>query len=157
MITFLNALAIRLGLKTSYRVYDTYPSFEKCGEWEPHGTFKEVQQRRVHVKLECCQHTYTQLRRKPLVLTVPKLPEFDWLKDYGPMWEPASTAFWLAPETELEILEWYRKYRPKEFDIIYGYGPRYSSYQNNSMGGYQNMLPSQYSQNRNMGLFGNIF
>lgn len=47
-------------------------------------------------------------------LKVPQLREFDWLRDYGPLWEPATTAFWLAPDTEAEVESWYRKYRPEE-------------------------------------------
>lgn len=45
---------------------------------------------------------------------VVELREFDWLRDYGPLWEPATTAFWLAPDTEAEVESWYRKYRPEE-------------------------------------------
>lgn len=52
--------------------------------------------------------------------TLPQLQEFDWLRDYGPMWHPATTAFWLAPTTENEVRAWYRKYRPDEAYIIYG-------------------------------------
>lgn len=35
---------------------------------------------------------------------------FDWLKDYGPYWEPGSTAFWLEPETDEQMLSWLAKY-----------------------------------------------
>lgn len=36
----------------------------------------------------------TQLPRSNI-----KLPEpFNWQRDYGPLWKPGSTAFWLEPE-----------------------------------------------------------
>lgn len=33
----------------------------------------------------------------PLITLPPRLL-FDWHRDYAPLWEPGSTAFWLAPE-----------------------------------------------------------
>ena len=44
--------------------------------------------------------------------------EFDWLRDYGPLWEPDCTAFWLDPDTEEQRNAWQRKYRPvvNDFD-----------------------------------------
>lgn len=38
---------------------------------------------------------------------------FDWLKEYGPHWQPGSLAFWLAPETPEQMVEWLAKYRPE--------------------------------------------
>lgn len=34
----------------------------------------------------------------PQIITLPKALEFNWKRDYGPLWEPGSTAFWLTPE-----------------------------------------------------------
>lgn len=42
-----------------------------------------------------------------------ELPAFNWLDDYGPHWEPGSTAFWLEPRKEADLIAWLRKYRPK--------------------------------------------
>lgn len=54
----------------------------------------------------------------PPRLTV-ELAPFNWLEDYGPHWEPGSTAFWLEPRRERDLSAWLRKYRPDfvgEFD-----------------------------------------
>ncbi len=47
-----------------------------------------------------------------------KYTDFDWLRDYGPLWEPDCTAFWLDPDTEEQRNAWQRKYRPvvNDFD-----------------------------------------
>lgn len=37
---------------------------------------------------------------------------FDWLKEYGPHWQPNSLAFWLAPDTENELRAWFKRYQP---------------------------------------------
>lgn len=42
----------------------------------------------------------------------PVIERFDWLRDYGRLWEPDSTAFWLEPETPSELANWFGKYRP---------------------------------------------
>lgn len=47
----------------------------------------------------------------PPRLTV-ELAPFNWLEDYGPHWEPGSTAFWLEPSRERDLTAWLRKYRP---------------------------------------------
>ena len=47
----------------------------------------------------------------PPRLTV-ELAPFNWLEDYGPHWEPGSTAFWLEPRRERDLKAWLRKYRP---------------------------------------------
>lgn len=114
-------------------------------------------------------------------------PSFDWLRDYGPFWEPGSAAFWLAPETPMQFEQWLRKYRPNsygEFCTKGCYGgvlyariikhdtdviPHYTNpYAQMAMQNYQNALQNQYGQNqftlRNMqpyqpgtGLFGTLF
>lgn len=42
------------------------------------------------------------LKPTPIVIPTPiELPPgllFNWHRDYGPLWEPGSTAFWLEPE-----------------------------------------------------------
>lgn len=37
---------------------------------------------------------------------------YDWLEDDGRLWFPESLAWWLEPETEEELLSWFRRYRP---------------------------------------------
>lgn len=44
-------------------------------------------------------------------------PPFDWLKTYGPLWTPESTAFWLAPSTPDQLAAWWTKYRPGQLGI----------------------------------------
>lgn len=48
----------------------------------------------------------------------PRNPNFDWLKEYGPYWEPGSTAFWLEPETPRELANWLVTYRPGKAGIF---------------------------------------
>lgn len=36
----------------------------------------------------------------PAPYTGPPIVLFDWHRDYGPLWEPGSTAFWLEPEAK---------------------------------------------------------
>lgn len=86
-------------------------------------------------------------------------PQFDWLRDYGPLWEPQSAAFWMAPETPAQFDAWVRKYRPEwqgEFTCVSCDGavlyarviridpdiiPHYSNpYAQAAMQNYQNML-----------------
>lgn len=38
---------------------------------------------------------------------------FDWLGQYGPIWKPGSTAFWLAPTEQNELDSWHAKYSGK--------------------------------------------
>lgn len=65
---------------------------------------------------------------------------FDWLRDYGPLWEPGSLAFWLEPTTEAELAAWMAKYRPTT---------KHSPYNP-----YSNMArrPTSYSSYANTGL-----
>lgn len=49
--------------------------------------------------------------------TAPIEISFDWLRDYGPLWEPDTTAFWLEPSTDAERASWYRRYRPTPTQI----------------------------------------
>lgn len=64
-----------------------------------------------------CDHCYTRLGVAPpgkqalKVIELPTAPAFDWLRDYGPLWEPGTTAFWLDPETMDERNAWEYKYR----------------------------------------------
>ena len=52
-------------------------------------------------------------------LNVPAPPAFDWLREYGPLWEPGSTAFWLAPDTDEQLAAWRAKYEaPRVRDVI---------------------------------------
>jgi hypothetical protein len=37
---------------------------------------------------------------------------FNWLDEYGPHWEPGSTAFWLEPRKASDLEAWLAKYRP---------------------------------------------
>lgn len=37
---------------------------------------------------------------------------FDWLKEYGKHWEPGTTAFWLDPDCEADLVAWFRCHRP---------------------------------------------
>lgn len=37
---------------------------------------------------------------------------FNWMEEYGPHWEPGSTAFWLEPRKADELKAWLGKYRP---------------------------------------------
>lgn len=40
-------------------------------------------------------------------IELPRRLRFDWLREYGPLWQPGSTAFWLAPEAgDLEPGVW---------------------------------------------------
>lgn len=39
--------------------------------------------------------------------------EFNWLEEYGPHWEPNSTAFWLEPRKVNDLEAWLAKYRPE--------------------------------------------
>lgn len=54
---------------------------------------------------------------QPIVVTPPRveieLRPFSWLDDYGPHWEPGSTAFWLEPTREADLIAWLRRYRPE--------------------------------------------
>lgn len=47
----------------------------------------------------------------------PAIERFDWLKHYGPLWEPGSLAFWLEPDTNDQLAGWYITYRPGELGI----------------------------------------
>lgn len=58
------------------------------------------------------------------IYTIPvKIPinvaveRFDWLKDYGPHWEPGALAFWLEPDTADQLASWYAKYRPGDYGV----------------------------------------
>ena len=42
---------------------------------------------------------------------VPDIEQFNWLRDYGPLWEPDCTAFWLDPDTDAERQAWMAKYK----------------------------------------------
>jgi hypothetical protein len=62
--------------------------------------------------------------KTPLVIPKPiELPPkmlFDWQRDYAPLWEPGSTAFWLEPEPgDLPAGKWplpFVKERPVNFN-----------------------------------------
>lgn len=60
-------------------------------------------------------------RRKPEPVTIEDieavLKPFAWLRDYGPLWEPGSKAFWLEPETPDELAGWYIYNRPGDIGI----------------------------------------
>jgi len=43
--------------------------------------------------------------------------DFDWLKEYGPHWEPGSLAFWLAPGSAEDMVAWLMKYRPETLPV----------------------------------------
>ncbi len=123
----LKALGVSLGLRAD----DTdrnRPHFERVGVWWPHGVFRNVEQRTILVTLESCPHTFNEYRRKrPLpmvtqedVATLKAIIEkpFNWLEEYGPLWEPGSPAFWLAPTTPDELASWYAKYRYGEDGVF---------------------------------------
>ncbi len=38
--------------------------------------------------------------------------DFNWMEEYGPHWEPGSTAFWLEPRKADDLKAWLGKYRP---------------------------------------------
>lgn len=109
--TDIQALLIQFGRKQSYRVYTHNPSFEKILDWKPHPYLDNVEYSWVYVRLDSCPHTYARLRRKQEPQPKP-MPVFDWLRDYGPHWEPQSTAFWLEPDTADQFAGWLAKYRP---------------------------------------------
>lgn len=54
----------------------------------------------------------------PAIATKPPVIAFDWLRDYGPHWEPDCKAFWLDPDTDEQRAAWERKYRPKPIKLI---------------------------------------
>lgn len=134
------ALSIQLGLKTSHRVYARNPSFERGhnGPWEPHPWFPAVERREIFVTLESCLHFYWQYRRRVPshnscvtrgdmycdhihVCGVDReyVVPFDWLREYGPYWEPGTKAFWLDPDTDAELAAWMAKYRaPRQKDYL---------------------------------------
>jgi hypothetical protein len=42
-----------------------------------------------------------------MLLELPRGLQFDWEREYGPLWRPGSTAFWLEPEPgDLRAGEW---------------------------------------------------
>lgn len=49
---------------------------------------------------------------------------FKWERDYGPLWEPGSTAFWLEPETHQQLANWYAEHRPNVTGFVEAAGLR---------------------------------
>lgn len=70
---------------------------------------------------------------------------FDWLRDYGPLWEPGTKAFWLEPETEAERQAWDYRYTIAPKMMQNAYNPyanavhQYSAMQNSIMQGLRNV------------------
>lgn len=60
----------------------------------------------------------------PIRVTLGAPNTFDWLRDYGKLWEPGSTAFWLAPSTPDELAAWLFKYRPSFVGVFEAAGLR---------------------------------
>jgi hypothetical protein len=46
------------------------------------------------------------------------IADFDWLRDYGRIWQPGSTAFWLEPDTCDQLASWQAKYRPRDYGLV---------------------------------------
>lgn len=49
---------------------------------------------------------------------------FDWMKEYGRLWEPGDAAFWLEPDTHQELADWMATYRPDVTGIVETAGMR---------------------------------
>jgi hypothetical protein len=72
-------------------------------------------------------------RRQQMALAKPiELPpqlQFNWQRDYGPLWEPGSTAFWLAPESDdIEAGKWplpFTEERPRKTEGLSGTAHEY--------------------------------
>lgn len=60
--------------------------------------------------------------RPPQPITLPPQLLFDWHRDYGPLWEPGSSAFWLEPEPgDIKPGVWpmpYIKEKPRTLDAV---------------------------------------
>lgn len=81
-----------------------------CGEWRPYRWFPWVEYRvcfhtllERHIVIDSRKRTNWRWRQPkpapiPEPVTLPPKLLFDWQRDYGPLWEPGSKAFWLAPE-----------------------------------------------------------
>lgn len=55
---------------------------------------------------------------KPVAfISNPVIEHFDWLKHYGPHWQPDSLAFWLEPDTEVQLVSWFAEYRPGDYGV----------------------------------------
>lgn len=78
------------------------------------------------------QYRWKQKPVPPVVSLKPleDIIAFDWLRDYGPLWEPDCTAFWLEPDTEAERRAWHRKYRPPFLSVT-------NDFDRATLGGYQ--------------------
>ena len=87
--------------------------------WTPYAWFPWVEHRTVIFGYGDGRHSRVERRWRPkAVPPAPKpvpTPSFDWLRDYGPLWEPGSAAFWLAPENPMQFEACLRKYRPNSY------------------------------------------
>lgn len=85
---------------------------------------------------------------------------FDWLKEYGPHWQPGSLAFWMAPETPEDMVSWLMKYRPElmpssHSNGLHGFTIDAQAQQFIALNGYQqypNAHPLQQASNPYMGM-----
>ena len=111
--------------------------------WTPYAWFPWVEWRRAYVcgiDPACPGGELKTERRWRKKITAPKIPlkysdvleieraidrSFNWLRDYGPLWEPESTAFWLAPTTPDELASWCAKYRYGEDGLFTADNPIY--------------------------------
>lgn len=77
-----------------------------------------------HLCSGCGKWAMAVIERAPKPVELPEGSLFNWERDYAPLWEPGSTAFWLEPETPQQLANWFARFRPHVTGIVEAAGLR---------------------------------